>query len=141
MVLSLRTAAAIASALMLVACAAEVVDAPAAIEEPEPAQALSDDAGALAADVDEPADELPSVSVECTGGFDPFICDGGCPAGQGCCVTGLRPLGFCTSLEECPVRCAIDCAEVGLSRSAHEGAHCLSLCTWLSPEPACTPAL
>ena len=137
MVISLRTAAAIASAFTLAACVAEVTHEE--VEgEPIVLDGTEDEPNASVTWAYEPnARDAPRIVIECTTGFDPFVCGGSCPAGQGCCITGLRPLGFCTTLDECPYRCVVDCTEAALNRSVHEGAQCLSLCTWLAPEPTC----
>lgn len=130
--ISVRTAAAIASPFVLAACAAEVAPR-------EEAASLHDTEASAAVEwAYEPvAADAPRIVIECTNGYDPFVCGGSCPTGHGCCITGLRPLGFCTTVDECPYRCIVDCTEAALNRSAHEGAHCLSLCTWLAPEPSC----
>jgi hypothetical protein len=139
MVISLRTAAAIASVSLLAACTAEVAGE--GIERETLSIGETEAEASANASIRwayEPhGAEAPPIRIECTNGFEPFICDGSCPVGQGCCVTGLRPLGFCTTLDECPHRCVVDCTEAALNRSVHEGAQCLSLCTWLAPEPSC----
>lgn len=137
--ISLRTAAAIASAFIVSACVAdvsreEIADHSASIDDSAPEQ----ESAAHVEWAHVPRAQLPpEIPIECTSGFAPFVCEGSCAPGEGCCITGLRPLGVCSPFDECPYRCLIDCAEAARSRSAHEGAHCVTLCTWLSPEPSC----
>lgn len=133
--------------LLLAGCAAPV-DADgsgnAALHEPEsaPAQQLTADAGAHV--VDEHTHAVserpePRLRIQCDGGFAPFVCDGGCPAGQGCCITGIRPTGICKSLDDCGYQCEVDCAMARTERSLREGLQCEALCTWVAPEPKCVP--
>ncbi len=88
----------------------------------------------------QPVVELPpDLRVECTAGFDPMICGGACPARQGCCVTGIRPLGVCRTLEECGPQCQLDCLVADATYGGLAGLKCEALCTWLAPEPECRP--
>ena len=140
---SVRTNALLSSAFVLGACASPIAGDVEPLRDPD-GPAMTVDAGAapaLSSSATPIHDVEPLVEIRCTDGFDPFMCNGRCAPGQGCCVSGIRPRGICTTSDECPIQCAIDCGGAMESRGAREGARCGELCVWLAPEPRCGPAL
>lgn len=145
-----RSIPSLISGLLLLAGCAVPTDAEgagnAALHEPDspPLEQIVFDAGAGAPVGDEHTRAVsepnePRLRIQCDGGFAPFVCDGGCPAGQGCCITGIRPTGICQSLDDCGYQCEVDCAMARAERSEREGLQCHALCTWVAPEPICVP--
>lgn len=130
--------AALASVFVVCGCTSEVEPTRAEIVPPDEAMLVDAGAPMIVADVSD-EQSLPAVSVQCTDGFDPFVCGGSCPAGMGCCISGIRPTGVCSYLDECGLRCVVDCTGAAASRSTREGIQCFRLCTWVSPSPTCSP--
>lgn len=107
--------------------------------------ALSPDGGptldvTAALDLDEPPHSIADVTdpaVTCTVGYPLFLCDGGCPSRQLCCVTGVRPTGVCRTLDGCADQCASDCGYVGMTSGERARLICEAFCVAVTPDVAC----
>lgn len=79
------------------------------------------------------------LNLVCESDMNPALCDGDCPDGQGCCITGVRPLGVCRTLDECNGQCALDCGLVATKYGFQAAVQCESLCTFVGPTSVCRP--
>ncbi len=61
----------------------------------------------------------------------PRVCPGGCANEMGCCVTGARPTGTCTTAADSSWRCALDCQDLARRYGWHVYAQCEALCTFV----------
>lgn len=117
--------------LLLVGCAVPVADS---------TEALVLDAGPALVDT-APLEAAPCTfeepEVTCTVGYPLFLCNGSCPGGTLCCVTGARPLGVCRTLDGCSDQCAYDCGMVGQTSGPRAQAICEAWCVAVAPDVAC----
>ena len=101
---------------------------------------LSVDAGAFLdppPTVREPPCEVPDDGPSCSVSYPPFLCEGHCPGGELCCVTGVRPLGVCRTLDGCADQCAYDCGIVGQHEGPRARLICEAFCVAVAADVTC----